>query len=104
MATAMKRGAGMAEVGASVGGIGSGVGSTLLVRRQFDKTGETTVLRPSVLWGVLTGAAALTLPMAVGRRHGPLWEALEDYGEAAFAAGLVSAFSPKGGGVQVPTI
>lgn len=96
---------GTQEAAVSVGGIGAGVGSTLLLRQQFDQTGETTVLRPSVLWGVGTGAAALAAPMLMGgTRRGMLWEFVEDYGEAALAAGAFSALSPKGTGVQLPTL
>lgn len=99
---------GTTEMAASVGGVGAGVGSTLLVRQQFDQTGETTLLRPSVLWGVGTGAAALAAPMVLGRNNGMtrgmVGEILEDYGEAALTAGAFSAFSPKGGGVQLPTV
>lgn len=93
------------EVGVSAGGIGAGVGSTLLIRRQFDQSGETTVLRPSVLWGVLTGVGALSASMMLrGGRRSVAWEFVEDYGEAALTAGAFSAFSPKGTGVQVPTV
>lgn len=87
-------------------GVGAGLGSTLLIRHQFDRSGETTLMRPSVLWGLGTGAAALTLPMLMGRRSmsGMMGEIIEDYGEAALTAGTFSAFSPKGGGVQLPTL
>lgn len=99
--------AGANELIASGAGIGAGVGSTLLIRQQFDKSGETTVFRPSVLWGVGTGAVALAAPMLMGRSgmlRGMAGEALEDYGETALASGLLSAFSPKGAGVQLPTV
>lgn len=94
------------SVAASVGGIGVGVGSTLLIRRELDQTGETTVLRPSVLWGLGTGTAALVARHFLfnGRRDGIATETLEDYGEAALTAGTFSAFSPKGGGVALPTL
>lgn len=95
--------------GVAVGGTGvaTGVGSTLLVRRELDQTGETTVLRPSVLWGVVTGLAGMGGAMWMrGQpgRPGIGAELLEDYGEAALTAGLFSAFSPKGGGVGLPTV
>lgn len=94
------------EIGVSAGGVAAGAGSTLLIRRQFDQPGETTVLRPSVLWGLLTGAASIGASMMMGGNHNRsvMWELAEDYGEAALTAGAFSAFSPKGGGVQVPTV
>lgn len=96
--------AGLENTAASVGGIGAGVGSTLLVRREFDQSGETTILRPSVLWGLGTGVAALAAPHLLNRRNGVAMELLEDYGEAALTAGTFSALSPKGTGVQLPTV
>lgn len=94
-----------AELGSSVGGIGVGVGSTVLIRRQFDQAGETTILRPSVLWGVGTGVVALIAPwMMNGTKRGMFWEFVEDYGEAALTAGIFSAFNPVGGGVQLPSL
>lgn len=93
------------DAAVSVGGIGTGVGSTVLVRRQFDQTGETTILRPSVLWGLGTGTAALLTPYILGRNdRSMLMSLLEDYGEGALAAGAFSAVNPKGGGVQLPTV
>lgn len=87
----------------TAGGVGAGVGTTLLVRQQFDQTGETTVLRPSVLWGIGTGAASLGAAAFLDM-NGMVGEFLEDYGEVAIAAGAFSAFNPKGGDVQLPTI
>lgn len=94
------------QTAASVGGVGAGVGVTLAVRSELDQTGETTVLRPSVLVGVGSGTAALAAShfLGNGRNSSPLWELVEDYGEAAITAGTFSAFSPKGGGVSLPTI
>lgn len=95
------------QTAVSVGGIGAGVGSTLLIRDQFDQTGETTILRPSVLWGLLTGGAALGAPfvMDMARSNSMLWNFVEDYGEAALGAAAFSAFSPKGSsGLTMPTI
>lgn len=91
---------------ASVGGIGVGVGTTLAARRELDQSGETTILRPSVLIGLGSGTAALVTShyMQNGNRSNPMWEFVEDYGEAAITAGAFSAFSPKGGGVTLPTI
>lgn len=89
---------------ASGSGIVAGGGSTLLVRQRFDGTGETTVMRPSVLWGVGTGVVAWAVPMFMDLRRGFLKEFLEDYGEAALITGGFSAFNPKGGGVQIPTL
>jgi len=91
------------ETAVSAGGVGAGVGSTLLMRQQFDQTGETTILRPSVLWGAGTGIAGLLASMMLGG-GGVMWEFIEDYSEAALTAGAFSAFSPKGGGVQLPTL
>lgn len=91
------------DVGLSFGALGVGAGSTLLVRRQFDNQGETTVFRPSVLWGLGTGVAGVGVPMLMDMR-GMSSDFLMDYGEAAITAGLISAFSPKGGGVQIPTL
>lgn len=88
----------------SLGGIGAGVGSTVFMRHQFDQTGETTILRPSVLWGLLTGTAAYLAPVIMNRRNGAMMELLEDYGEGALAAGTFSAVNPKGAGVQLPTV
>lgn len=96
---------GTQEMAVSLGGIGAGVGTTLAVRRQFDRTGETSIIRPSILWGIGTGVVALGAPMLMrGSNRGVFWEFVEDYGEAAIAAGAVSAFSPKGAGVQLPTL
>lgn len=97
------------DAGASAVGIGAGVGTTLLIRDQFDNTGETTVLRPSVLWGVGSGAGALLASLIMGDSLNmaglPLGEFTEDYGEAALAAGAFSALSPKGSSsIQLPTI
>lgn len=86
-------------------GVGAGAASTLLIRQQFDQTGETTVLRPSVLWGVGSGVAAYVAPMflpSMGR--GMIGPVMEEYGMAALVAGLFSAFSPKGGDVRLPTV
>lgn len=96
----------MQETGVSVGGIGAGAGSTLLIRQQFDQVGETTILRPSVLWGAVTGSAALVAPMLLnGRSNSMMWEFVEDYGEAALTAALISSVVPKSqGGLQMPTI
>lgn len=86
-------------------GAGAGAGTTLLVRRQFDNTGETTLLRPSVLWGLGSGVAAIAVPYLMpGLSRGMMGQILEDYGQGALTAGVFSAFSPKGGGVQLPTI
>lgn len=87
---------------ATVGGVGVGAGSTLLVKRQFDAPTETTVLRPSVLWGVGTGALAYALPMLLGWRRGAKRAFAEDYGVAAFVTGTASAVTP--GGVSAPTL
>lgn len=93
------------ETAASLGGVGAGVGSTVLIRHQFDQSGETTLLRPSVLWGLFTGGAAYAAPMLMGGRSNDfLMQLLEDYGEGALAAGAFSAVSPKGTGVQLPTL
>jgi hypothetical protein len=95
------------ETGMAVAGVGAGAGSTLLVRQQFDQTGETTLLRPSVLWGGVTGVAALGGSILMRQRGGRMSLPLgliEDYGTGALAAGIVSAFSPKGAGVQLPTV
>lgn len=98
------------NVATSAGAIGVGAGSTLLIRRQFDQTGETTVLRPSVAWASVTGLGALAASHLMSGRGGMgmnspmLTEFLEDYGESALTAGVVSAFSPKGGGVRAPTV
>lgn len=97
---------GAAEAAVSVGGVGAGVGTTLLIRQRFDRSGETTVMRPSVLWGLGTGAlglGAVSFLRSPGRMNA-MWEFVEDYSEAAITAGVFSAFSPKGGGVSVPTI
>lgn len=87
---------------ATAGGVGLGAGSTIVVKRQFDAASETTVLRPSVLWGVGTGALAYVLPWLLDWRAGAKREFAEDYGEAAFITGIVSAVTP--GGVQAPTL
>lgn len=88
---------------ASVGGVAAGAGSTVLVKSQFDAPTETTILRPSVLWGFGTGALAYTLPLLLGWRSGMAkTEFLEDYGEGAIVAGAVSAVTP--GGVSQPTL
>lgn len=86
----------------SVVGTGVGVGSTMLVKRQFDAPTETTVLRPSVLWGVGTGLLAYGLPWLLDWRPGAKRHALEDYGEGAFVAGVFSAFTT--GGLTSPTL
>lgn len=95
---------GAKEAVTSVGAVGAGVGSTLLIRQQLDAANETTVFRPSVLWGVGTGALGLGASMFMGNgRNGAVMEFVEDYSEAAIAAGLTSAFV-SGGGVQLPTV
>lgn len=96
---------GTKDIAMSGVGVGAGVGTTVLMRQQFDQNGETTILRPSVLWGLGTGTAALAIPALLGMRmNGAMGELVEDYGESALAAGAFSAFNPKGAGVQVPTL
>lgn len=95
------------ETAVGVGGIGAGVGSTLLIRDQFDQSGETSILRPSVLWGLVSGGAALAAPMLMDIRGGSmmLWQFVEDYGQAALAAGAFSAVTPKGSSsITLPTL
>lgn len=93
------------QTATDLGGVGTGVGSTVLIRHQFDQQGETTLLRPSVLWGGLTGAAAIAAPFLInGGRNQMLWRAIQGYGEGALAAAAFSAVNPVGGGVQLPTI
>lgn len=97
---------GVQQVLVSGTGVGAGVGSTLLVRQSLDQQGETSILRPSVLWGLGTGMGGMGLAwlMSDGRNDGIGMELLEDYSEAAFTAGLFSAFNPVGGGVQLPSV
>lgn len=94
---------GARNVAVSGTGVGLGVGTTALVRQQLDATNETSVFRPSVLWGVGTGLGGMALPMVMDD-GGVVMELLEDYSSAALAAGVLSAVSPKGGGVQLPTL
>lgn len=96
---------GAMKLATSGGGVGLGAGSTLVIRQQFDQSGETSIFRPSVLWGVGTGAIGLGAPMLLGgNQRGAMWELVEDYSEAALTAGIFSAFAPKGAGVQLPTL
>lgn len=84
-------------------GLGTGVGSTMLVRQQFDGTGETTVLRPSVLWGVTTGAVGVGLPWMLDMNS--MWgDLMMDYGVGAVVGGVFSAFNPVGAQPQLPTL
>lgn len=92
------------DLAVSGGGVGVGVGTTVGIRRQFDNSGESTVLRPSVLWGVGTGALALGAPLVTGKTDGIIWKFLKEYGVSALTAGVFSAFNPKGAGVQLPTV
>lgn len=94
------------ELLASGVGLGAGVGTTVLMRQQFDQTGETTILRPSVLWGLGTGVAAMVAPMFMpSLKRGMVGEIVEDYGEAAIVSGAFSALNPKGSSsVQLPTV
>lgn len=95
---------GTADTLATAGGVGVGLGSTLLIRDQFDGTGETSVLRPSVLWGVGTGLLGMGLQMVMDMMNdGPVGDFVADYSRASITAGVFSAFSPKGGGVRLPT-
>lgn len=95
---------GVKETATSTAGVGAGVGSTLLIRQQFDAANETSVLRPSVLWGVGTGLAGMAAPMVMGRRNnGTVTDFIEDYSAAALATGVASAFL-TGGGVQLPSL
>lgn len=84
-------------------GLGAGVGSTMLVRQQFDATGETTVLRPSVLWGVTTGTVGVALPWMLDMR-GTWGDVMMDYGVAALVGGVFSAFNPVGTQPQLPSL
>lgn len=96
--------ANLREFGVSAGGIGVGVGSTIAIRRQFDQVGETSIFRPSVLWGAVTGLGAIGAALVMGDRS-VMWEFVEDYGEAALASGILSAFTPKcEGSDQFPTL
>lgn len=95
----------MTDVALGATGVGAGAASTLAIRRQFDATGETSVLRPSVLWGGATGLGALAAPMLWRDLHGTgAGMFLEDYGLAAVTAAVFSMFNPKGSGVQLPTV
>lgn len=88
---------------ASVVGTGVGLTSTALIKHQFDAATETTLLRPSVLWGVGTGAVAYFAPMLLDWRQGTMKRALlEDYGEGAIVAGIFSALTT--GGLTTPTL
>lgn len=84
-------------------GLGAGVGSTMLVRQQFDAANETTVARPSVLWGVTTGALGVGLPWLMDM-DGMVGDLLMDYGTGALVGGVFSAFNPVGGAPQLPTL
>lgn len=84
-------------------GIATGLGTTATIRWQLDASGETTVFRPSVLWGVLTGVAGLGAPMLLDV-DGAAGKFAQDYGVAAFVAGTFSAINPKGGNTQLPTL
>lgn len=85
-------------------GLTTGVGATMAVRRQFDQQGETTVLRPSVLFGTVTGALAIAVPWMMGMDDGAVNSTLGHYGEAALASAAFSAFNPIGTNVRLPTI
>lgn len=92
------------EAGASVVGVGAGLGSTYFIKQRFDAATETTVMRPSVLWGWGTGGLAFLLPWLMGWRDGDVKkEFLQDYGEGALVAGTASAVTP-GNTVQFPTL
>lgn len=84
-------------------GIAGGVGSTLLIRDRFDQTGETTLLRPSILWSAATGAVAMSVPMVAGG-SGPVMTAATTYGIAALSAATFIALQPKSGSIQTPSL
>lgn len=90
------------QLGASAAGIGVGLGTTLAVKHQFDAPTETSIVRPSVIWGVGTGTLAWLIPWFLNWRMSAKREFLQDYGEGAIVAGIVSAVTP--GGIQTPTI
>lgn len=83
-----------------------GATGTLILKNQFDQSGDTSLFRPSVLFGLGTGLATLAASFANsrgmldvpgaattrGRPSGPLYA----YGIGATLSGLYSAFFPKG--------
>jgi len=88
------------EFGAAAGG----AGITLGLRQKVDSAGDTSLLRPSVIHGVGVGATMLGLSYAVENRmmDAPVLDPMTfvrsstDYGVAALATGLFSAFYPRG--------
>lgn len=102
----------MARLSTTVGPA-SAAATTYGVRAAFDQAGDTSILRPSVLYGVGTGSLSIGLGWAIdnGMIDAPVGgdamftEAAFSYGATALASGLVSAFTPKGtGGFQAPSL
>lgn len=89
-----------------------GAASTMGVRALFDQSGDSSITRPSVLYGVGTGSLSLGLGWAINRDMisapvgGQMFtEAMMSYGATALTAGLISAVTPKGtGGFQTPSL
>jgi hypothetical protein len=94
----------MAEITKSLtrtgAGAAGGLGGTVLTREWFDSPRDDSVTRPSVLWGVGTGAAMLSVA-ALARRGSidipdHLMPAIQTWGTVGTTAGLFSAAFPKG--------
>lgn len=102
----------MARLSTTVGPA-TAAAATFGVRSALDNAGETSITRPSVLYGVGTGALGIGLGYAVENgmidapvgNGGAFTEAAMSYGATALTAGVLSAVSPKGtGGFQSPTL
>jgi len=94
--------------GATVGTTG-----TLALRDMADEAGDSSLFRPSVLFGVGLGGGALVAGtmMENGNLGSPVGNArnvgmiAQEFGLPALTTGLYSAFFPKGqGGFTVPSL
>lgn len=100
----------MASIGQTVTrqttGVAAGLGGTTVVREWFDTPNDTSLLRPSVLWGVGTGLGALGAVFAneAGYLRGipdTLIPVLKTWGLTGTTAGVFSAAFPKGASESV---
>lgn len=97
----------------TVAGTTVGSAGTLAVRQLFDQSGDTSITRPSVLFGAGVGAVSLGAWMAVerGMIDAPILSrrmfqnATYSLGVSGLATGLASAVLPKGsGGFMAPSL
>lgn len=86
-------------------GVAGGFGGTILAREWFDSAKDDSLTRPSVIYGVGTGATMLAAGMLARRGSidipDNLLPVLDTWGTVGITSGAFSAAFPKGSGETI---